>query len=467
MKANVATLLLLAGLAAAAPPIAQAVEQDSAGAPCVSDPTTFCAGAGSRFKVQTQYTTAAAIAPETGQAESLLTSGAGQAVALTSDTGYFWFFSSNNVEIVIKVVDGTAFNGKFWVFAAGLTNVNVVITVTDTTTGAVKIYTNPQGVAFLPIQDTSAFAGTPEEALRSPGADSETEAASAAIAADLLRLVDPRGARRESSFPEPARAEAAACAPNATRLCLNDGRFEVRVTWTTPDGRSGEGQAVSLTSDTGYFWFFSASNVELVVKVVAGCPLNGRTWVFAGGLTNVKVVMTVTHAASGTVKTYTNPQGTAFAPIQDTDAFDCALLAADLAGTWTGQWVNNTFGSSGPATLVVAVDTAARTFQATLTLGGNVFGVGAPPPQTFSGSYNTSGGTFTQSSPLFGNLSLTISSGGAITGSATNVPNPNIARMDFTGTATPQKITINYTVTFSASAGGGTAQGVLTLNHVS
>jgi hypothetical protein len=36
-----------------------------------------------------------------------------------------------------------------------------VITVTDTEAGTVKTYTNPQGTAFQPIQDTSAFAGTP------------------------------------------------------------------------------------------------------------------------------------------------------------------------------------------------------------------------------------------------------------------------------------------------------------------
>ena len=35
--------------------------------------------------------------------------------------------------------------------------VNVVVTVTGTQTGAVKTYTNPQGTAFQPIQDTAAF----------------------------------------------------------------------------------------------------------------------------------------------------------------------------------------------------------------------------------------------------------------------------------------------------------------------
>jgi hypothetical protein len=73
------------------------------------------------------------------------------------DTGDFWFFSSSNIEMIVKVVDGRSFNSRFWVFAGGLTNVNVVATVTDTQTGAVRTYVNPQGTPFQPIQDTSAF----------------------------------------------------------------------------------------------------------------------------------------------------------------------------------------------------------------------------------------------------------------------------------------------------------------------
>jgi len=56
-------------------------------------------------------------------------------------------------------VDGRPVNNKFWVFAGGLTNVNVVITVTDTQTGAVKNCVNPQGTPFQPIQDTNGFSG--------------------------------------------------------------------------------------------------------------------------------------------------------------------------------------------------------------------------------------------------------------------------------------------------------------------
>ncbi len=113
------------------------------------------------------------------------------------------------------------------------------------------------------------------------------------------------------------------CTPNATTLCLSGGRFRVNVAWSTGTG-SGAGQAVSLTGDSGYFWFFNAANIELIVKVLDACSISSHHfWVFAGGLTNVGVVMTVTDTQTGAQRTYTNPRGTAFVPLQDTSAFAC------------------------------------------------------------------------------------------------------------------------------------------------
>jgi hypothetical protein len=110
------------------------------------------------------------------------------------------------------------------------------------------------------------------------------------------------------------------CVPSSTVLCLNNGRFRVTADWQTTSA-SGSGTAVSLLSDTGYFWFFNSSNVEVVIKVLNGCGVNNNYWVFAGGLTNVQVMLTVTDTQTGSVRTYTNPINTAFLPIQDTGAF--------------------------------------------------------------------------------------------------------------------------------------------------
>lgn len=101
---------------------------------------------GGRFLVQATYRD-----PRTG------TGGTAEPRPLTDDTGLLWFFDSNNVELVVKTLDGCAVNDHFWFFAAGLTDVEVEITVTDTVTGSSKRYRNPGRTAFLPIQDTRAF----------------------------------------------------------------------------------------------------------------------------------------------------------------------------------------------------------------------------------------------------------------------------------------------------------------------
>ena len=56
--------------------------------------------------------------------------------------------------------------------------------------------------------------------------------------------------------------------------------------------------------------------------MLSGCGLNNHYWVFAAGLTNVEVTLTVRDTQSGSEKTYFNPLGTAFQPVQDTSAFE-------------------------------------------------------------------------------------------------------------------------------------------------
>ena len=82
--------------------------------------------------------------------------GVGMAVPLTDDTGTFWFFDAQNVELVIKVLDGRAINDRFWVYYGALSNVEYTITVTDTLTGAIKTYRNPLD-EFGSVGDTEAF----------------------------------------------------------------------------------------------------------------------------------------------------------------------------------------------------------------------------------------------------------------------------------------------------------------------
>jgi hypothetical protein len=111
------------------------------------------------------------------------------------------------------------------------------------------------------------------------------------------------------------------CTPSATAMCLNNNRFRVTATFSTPAGQSGQAQVVKLTDETGYLWFFDASNVEVVVKAINACSFNNRYWIYSAGLTDVQVVMTVTDTLTGTFKTYNNPHGVAYQPQLDSSAF--------------------------------------------------------------------------------------------------------------------------------------------------
>jgi|CXWL01.1.fsa_nt_gi endo-1,4-beta-D-glucanase Y len=114
---------------------------------------------------------------------------------------------------------------------------------------------------------------------------------------------------------------AGSCVESATRLCLG-GRFAIEVAWQTP-ASTGAGRASALTADAGTFWFFDAANVELLVKVLDGCAVNGHHWLFTAGLTDVGVTLTASDTASGEVRVQSSPRGTAFPPTFDTTAFGC------------------------------------------------------------------------------------------------------------------------------------------------
>ena len=113
------------------------------------------------------------------------------------------------------------------------------------------------------------------------------------------------------------------CVAGDTTACLSDARFQVAIDWATSDGRSGQAEKVDLTDDGAWFWFFNQTNPEMFVKVLDACTegLGNRYWVFAAGLTNVEVTITVTDTGTGLVKVYENAQGTAFQALQDTSAF--------------------------------------------------------------------------------------------------------------------------------------------------
>lgn len=117
---------------------------------CAADASHLCLNRG-RFRVSIQWRT------NDGK------TGLGHAVPGGANAGSFWFFGAKNPEIFVKVLDGCApaLNRRYWVFAAGLTNVGTSLVVVDTANGATRRYDRPLGVAYEAVIDTSAFATCP------------------------------------------------------------------------------------------------------------------------------------------------------------------------------------------------------------------------------------------------------------------------------------------------------------------
>jgi hypothetical protein len=262
--------------------------------------TTLCLGEG-RFLVDATWTK-----PD-GE------SGIAHAAALTPDSGYFWFLEPGNVELAVKTLNGCSTNHHYWFFSGGLTNLQVEIHVTDTTTNETKTYSNPLGRAFQPVTDTKAFSSCPAAAEYVGNPEEPAETAAGALPAVAQTPPLPQG-----------------CASTDTVLCI-DGRFTVEASWQTASGKSGTAHAVNFTAESGYFSFFDPSNVEIIAKTLNACGIGRGNWFFAAGMTNVGVHIIVTDTFTHGIRVYDNPVGIAFVPIQDTNAFGFCPTATPTA----------------------------------------------------------------------------------------------------------------------------------------
>src|SRR6185503_976329 len=252
---------------------------------CVPTSTVLCLGG--RFRVEAAWKDFAG------------NRGVGHTVSLTAETGAFWFFDAANVEVVLKVLDGRGVNGHHWVFYGALSSVEYALTVTDVQTGLTARYRNPAG-RLASVGDVTGFGPLGSFSL-------------------VDRVSSASGTRpRTSSSADPTAI--GTCAPAPTRLCLRGGRFAVEASWKDFAGNTDVGTAVPLTADTGWFWFFGPDNVEVMLKVLDGRPLNGKHWVFYGALSSVEYTLRVTDTQTGAVRTYSNPSGN-LASVADIGAF--------------------------------------------------------------------------------------------------------------------------------------------------
>jgi hypothetical protein len=231
---------------------------------------------------------------------------AAQGVALTPESGYFWFFSADNVEVVAKVIDGWLVNGHYWLFYGSLTDMAFTLTVTDAVTGARRQFQNPpRTMASRGVTDLFPTDGL------ATGEAVEVRTLHGAVLDRRVFPAEPPSAptapARHRSAPmrrESAAANGSAAGPCSPPelpvlpgpgLCLSGRRFEVAATWRDFAGNTGVGQGVSLGDDSGYLWFFHPDNVEVVVKALDARLVDGHFWVFVGALTNVEYDLAVRH----------------------------------------------------------------------------------------------------------------------------------------------------------------------------
>ena len=215
------------------------------------------------------------------------TRGSGTPLAFSDDTVLFWFFDEGNVELAVKVLDGTVINAHHWVIYGALSDVEYTVTVEDTRSGETKTYDNEAG----------DFCGAIDiEALPATILPVSTTAATG-------QLVDVTAPLVEVS------QEGGSCG-SATSLCLQDGRFQVNVSFFDPGSETMRaGRPIPTSDESGMFWFFDEGNVELLVKILDGRPVNGHHWLYYGGLSDVAYRLEITNTATGEITIRENAAG--------------------------------------------------------------------------------------------------------------------------------------------------------------
>jgi len=105
-----------------------------------------------RFAITTKFRTATAPGP---------TDGSGHVVVAGANSGIFWFFSSDNWEVMVKALNACALNSHYWIYSAATTDRFYRMEVLDVRAGVQKIYFNYAGPPAPAVTDSEAFATCP------------------------------------------------------------------------------------------------------------------------------------------------------------------------------------------------------------------------------------------------------------------------------------------------------------------
>lgn len=103
---------------------------------------------------------------------------------------------------------------------------------------------------------------------------------------------------------------------------FRNGRFAVWANWTDFAANTGAATFVPMASaDSGLMWFFAPTNFEVLIKILDGCGLNSRYWVFYAATTSVQFQINVYDIDHDVLKTYSNALGVSAPAVTDTNAF--------------------------------------------------------------------------------------------------------------------------------------------------
>lgn len=206
----------------------------------------------------------------------------------TVHTGEFGYFSlpeltgdAANPEVFVKVLGPV--NGVPWVFFGGLTDVEYTLYVTDKVTGQMRQYYHAPG-------DAKGGYDTGTGQLPASGcvANTITESRSSLTRANAT----------------------------SAQLAMMNNRFALTLSARDPrTGLTATGVTLPKNDESGFYTLpgltGDANNVEVFVKLVNATAVDGHYWVFYGGLTDFEYTLTVTDTATGKVRSYMKPAGSA------------------------------------------------------------------------------------------------------------------------------------------------------------
>lgn len=196
--------------------------------------------------------------------------------------------------------------------------------------------------------------------------------------------------------------------------------------------------------------FSKGKSVKLTPKAAAGWRFSRWT----GACAKAKAVCTVKLTAAkkaGAVFTRVPPPPPPPPPPP-------TFTPQTLAGTWNGNWRNETFGSSGSASIIMTV-TSPTTFTFTANLGGNVFGCPSPPPATGTvtqgtgpNTWNAQGFNVDITTDIGGKVALTyVFATSSMTGTGQSGCNPDVTWRMSSGTFTGNTFNGRIDIAFQGS----------------